>query len=144
MRHDGIMTIEATDQGGPWYDGTPGERIAIRVSSADTHGIYAVVESIAAPGCATPLHLHRTEEEHFTIVTGHYRFQVDDKIFDLPAGTTLSVPKNAPHSWRNISDEPGRLIVVIRPGGFEQCIKTIRNSPVEKLEEIAASYGCYL
>ena len=38
---------------GPWYEGTHGERIAVRVSSLDTNGAYAVVESIAAPGCAT-------------------------------------------------------------------------------------------
>jgi hypothetical protein len=42
---------------GPWYEGTHGERIAVRVSSLDTNGAYAIVESIAAPSCATPMHL---------------------------------------------------------------------------------------
>ena len=50
---------------GPWYEGTAGERIAVRLSSADTNGAYAMVESVAAPGFSPPTHLHRHEEEHF-------------------------------------------------------------------------------
>jgi hypothetical protein len=53
---------------GPWYEGTAGERIAERLSSTDTNGPYAIVESVAAPGCSPPMHLHRHEEEHFVAV----------------------------------------------------------------------------
>jgi hypothetical protein len=45
------------------YEGTAGERIAVRLSSGDTNGIYAIVESVAAPGYSPPMHLHRNEEE---------------------------------------------------------------------------------
>jgi hypothetical protein len=48
------------------------------------------------------------------------------------------------NSWRSISSEPGRMVIILTPGGFEQCAQTIRNSPPEKLEVVAASYGCYL
>ena len=56
---------------GPWYEGTRGERIAVRISSPETDGAYAVVESLAEPGCAAPMHLQRNEEEHFVIVAGN-------------------------------------------------------------------------
>ncbi len=36
----------ATDKG-PWYEGTAGERIAVRLSSTDTNGAYAIVESLS-------------------------------------------------------------------------------------------------
>jgi hypothetical protein len=39
-------------------------KIPVRLSSLHTNGAYAIVESIAAPGCAIPMHLHRNEEEH--------------------------------------------------------------------------------
>jgi hypothetical protein len=52
----------------PWYEGTHWERIAVRLSSLDTNGAYAIVESIAAPGCATPMHLHCNEAEHFVVI----------------------------------------------------------------------------
>jgi hypothetical protein len=31
---------------GPWYDGTRGERIAVRISSLDTNGAYATFDCI--------------------------------------------------------------------------------------------------
>lgn len=31
---------------GPWYEGTHGERIAVRLSSLDANGTYAIVESL--------------------------------------------------------------------------------------------------
>jgi quercetin dioxygenase-like cupin family protein len=87
--------LDNWNDSGPWYEGTHGERIAVRLSSLDTNGAYAIVESIAAPGCATPMHLHRNETEHFVILAGTYRI-------------------------------------------------AIGNSPPEKLEAVAASYGCYI
>jgi hypothetical protein len=51
-----------------WLDGAEGERQAIRVDSRTTGGAYAIVESVAAPGCAVPTHLHRNEDEHCLII----------------------------------------------------------------------------
>jgi mannose-6-phosphate isomerase-like protein (cupin superfamily) len=127
---------------GPWYEGTRGERIAVRISSLETDGAYAVVESLAEPGCATPMHLHRNEEEHFVIVAGNYRIAIGEKIFEASAGAGITLPRGVPHSWRNLSSELGRHVVILTPGGFERCIQTIPNSPPEKLEEVAASFGC--
>ena len=136
--------LDNSNDSGPWYEGTHGERIAVRLSSLDTNGAYAIVESIAAPGCATPMHLHRNEAEHFVIIAGSYRIAIGEKIFEVSAGASITLPKGVPHSWRNISSEPGRMVVILTPGGFEQCVQTIRNSPPERLEAVAASYGCYI
>jgi quercetin dioxygenase-like cupin family protein len=133
----------ATD-GGPWHEGTVGERIAIRMSSTDTNGAYAIVESVAVPDCNVPLHLHRNEEEHLVVLIGTYRIQIEDKVFNAPAGTSVTIPKGARHSWRNISHETSHLLVVLTPGGFEKCIQTIRDSPADKILEVAAQHGCFL
>jgi mannose-6-phosphate isomerase-like protein (cupin superfamily) len=121
--------LDKWNDSGPWYEGTREERIAIPLSSLDTNGAYAIVESIAAPGCAAPMHLHRNEAEHFVILAGRYRIAIGEKIFELSAGDSITLPKGVPHSWRNISSKPGRMVVILTPGGFEQCIQTIRNSP---------------
>src|SRR6516165_1000798 len=78
--------LDNWNDSGPWYEGTHGERIAVRVSSLDTNGAYAIVESIAAPGCATPMHLYRNEAEHFVIIAGSYRIAIGEKIFEASAG----------------------------------------------------------
>jgi quercetin dioxygenase-like cupin family protein len=94
----------ATDEGS-WYEGTAGERIAVRLSSTDTNGAYAIVESVAVPDCSVPLHLHRNEAEHLVVLADTYRIQIEDKVFNAPAGTSVTVTKGARHSWRNISHE---------------------------------------
>ena len=139
-----ITGLENAIDEGPWYEGTAGERIAVRVSSTDTNGAYAIVESVAAPGCSPPMHLHRNEEEHFVVLAGTYRILIEDKVFDAQAGTSATVPRGSRHSWRNISNETGRLLVILTPGGFEECIQTIRDSPADKILEIAAHYGCFI
>jgi hypothetical protein len=53
--------LDNWNDSGRWYEGTHGERIAVRLCSFDTNGAYAIVESIAARGCATPMHLRRNE-----------------------------------------------------------------------------------
>jgi quercetin dioxygenase-like cupin family protein len=127
-----------------WYDAAAGERIAVRLSSRDTNGAYAIVESVAAPGCCVPMHLHQNEEEHFVVLAGTYRFAVGDKIFDAAAGTSVTVPKGAPHAWRNLSSSPSRLLVIFTPGGLERMIQDVINAPAGKVEEVAARYGCLI
>jgi quercetin dioxygenase-like cupin family protein len=136
--------VDNENDSGPWYEGTHGERIAVRLSNRDTNGMYAIVESVAAPGCATPMHLHRNEAEQVLIIEGAYRIAVGEKVFEMSGGDSITLPRGVPHSWRNISSEPGRMVVILTPAGLEQCVQTIRNSPPEKLEAVAASYGCYI
>jgi mannose-6-phosphate isomerase-like protein (cupin superfamily) len=99
--------LDKWNDSGPWYEGTHGERIAVRLSSLDTNGAYAIVESIAAPGCATPMHLHRNEAEHFVIIAGSYRIAIGEKIFEASAGASITLPKGVPHSWAISPASPG-------------------------------------
>ena len=132
------------EDGVTWYDAASGERIAVRVSSHDTNGAYAVVESIADPGSCVPMHLHQNEEEHFVVLAGIYRFACENKIFDATAGTSVTIPKGARHAWRNLSSSPGRLLAVFTPGGFERLIQEVIDAPAGKVQEVAARYGCLI
>ena len=115
--------LDNGNDSGPWYEGTHGERIAVRLSSLDTNGAYAIVESIAAPGCATPMHVHRSEEEHFVIIAGSYRIAIGEKVFEASAGASITLPQGVPHSWRNVSSEPGCMVVIFTPGDSSKCPK---------------------
>ena len=99
--------LDNSNDSGPWYEGTHGERIAIRLSSLDTNGAYAIVESIAAPGCATPMHLHRNEAEHFVILAGSYRIAIGEKIFEVSAGASITLPKGVPIAGAISPASPG-------------------------------------
>jgi mannose-6-phosphate isomerase-like protein (cupin superfamily) len=127
-----------------WLDAAEGERQAIRVDSRTTGGAYAVIESVSEPGCAVPTHLHRNEEEHFLIISGRYRIAVDDKIFEANPGARITVPRNSPHSWRNIAAVQSRLLAILTPGGFEQIAYHVKDTPPDQIPELAARFGCVI
>jgi mannose-6-phosphate isomerase-like protein (cupin superfamily) len=90
------------------------------------------------------MHLHRNEEEHFVVLAGTYRILIEEKVFDAPVGISVTVPRGSRHSWRNLSNETARLLVILTPGGFDKCIQTIRDSPEDQMLAIAAHYGCFI
>jgi mannose-6-phosphate isomerase-like protein (cupin superfamily) len=137
-----VSTAEDQGRGETWFAAAPGERQAIRVDSRVSDGAYAIIESVAEPGCAVPTHLHRNEEEHFLVITGRYRIAVDDKVFDAAPGARITVPRISPHSWRNVAQGESRLLAIITPGGFEQIVYEVKNTPAEKIHELAARFGC--
>lgn len=127
---------------GRWWKGTDGELQTVRTDSRLTEGRYAVIEAVHQPDCAVPAHLHRHEEEHFLVLAGRYRIAIGDDIVDAYPGTRATVPINTPHSWRNIASTNGRLLVVLTPGGFEQIIYEVEDTPAHQMPDLAARYGC--
>jgi mannose-6-phosphate isomerase-like protein (cupin superfamily) len=127
-----------------WFGAAPGERQAVRVDGRTTGGTYSVIESVAQPGCAAPTHLHRNEEEHFLVISGRYRIAVGDKIFDAAPGTRITVPRDAPHSWRNVAEAESRLLAIITPGGLEQVVCEMSKIPPDQIPALAARFGCEL
>jgi hypothetical protein len=70
------------------------------------------------------------------------RIAIGDQILDAPLGTRATVPRNTPHSWRNIAAEESRLLAILTPGGFEQIVYAVKDTPPEKIRDLAAGFGC--
>lgn len=47
------------------------------------------------------------------VLSGMYRFAVEDRIIDLSAGASIAISKSMPHSWRNLAGECSRLLFVL-------------------------------
>ena len=77
------------------------------------------------------------------VLAGICRILIEDKVFDVSVGSSVTVPRGSGHSWRNISNETS-LLIILTPGGFEKCIQTIRDSAADEILEIAALYGCFI
>lgn len=89
----------------------------MKVSGADTGGAFAVFEVPTVPFAAPPLHLHHTENEWFYTLDGQHDFQVGDKIYHLAPGGSIFAPRMMPHTWQNVGDSPGRMLVLVQPAG---------------------------
>jgi mannose-6-phosphate isomerase-like protein (cupin superfamily) len=142
MRHSvSAYTLSGNDNSDEWLLTRPGEHISIRVPVAKTGGRYSFCEIVSDPGDGTPLHCHRNEDEHIFVVEGTARFAYDGKIFDVEAGTMVTLPKNIPHAWGNRTNALLRLVVVVYPGGVEEIMRIIAKGGDVDIAALAESVG---
>ena len=121
----------------------------------NTHGTYAVWEAIVPPGGGPPPHVHSREEEGFYILEGKIMLQAGDERIVATAGMFVNMPIGLPHSFKNESNKPARMLITIAPAGLENMFfefggplaegSTAALPPakeeIEKLLEIAPKYG---
>ncbi len=97
----------------------------------DTNGKYAMWEAIVPPGGGPPPHIHSREEEGFVVLEGEITFQVGDKRIVAKAGTFANMPVGTPHSFKNESDQPAKMIITVVPAGLEKMFLEV-STPVEQ------------
>lgn len=116
----------------------------LRIASAATNGRISIWESIAAPDQGPPMHVHTREDEMFYVLSGTFRFWCGEENFVGGPGTNMVLPRNVPHTYRNVGTTEGRILAAAIPGGFENFFLEVERSPAKDpatLDAIAASYG---
>src|SRR4051812_37486587 len=96
-----------------------GSRIAIKLTAEHTRGHLGMWEWEAPRGAATPLHVHRREDEEFVVLEGTARFLVGDRRIDAAPGDVVFLPLGVPHAYV-ITSERARVLGMVTPGGHEQ------------------------
>jgi quercetin dioxygenase-like cupin family protein len=86
----------------------------------DTNGKYAMWEALVPPGGGPPPHVHSREEESFYILEGEITFTVDGKPLVATAGMFANMPVGMPHSFKNESGKPARMLISVAPAGLEK------------------------
>ena len=120
----------------------------------DTNGKYAVWEAIVPPGGGPPPHVHSREEEGFYILEGAITFTVNGEKIVAKAGMFANMPVGTPHSFKNESKKPAKMLISVAPAGLEkmffevgQPVKLGETPPpptkaeIEKLLAVAPRYG---
>jgi quercetin dioxygenase-like cupin family protein len=124
-------------------------------TGADTGGKYALWEAIVPPGGGPPPHVHSREEEGFYVLEGAITFTVNGERAVAAAGTFANMPVGTPHSFKNESGQPARMLISVAPAGLEQMFfefgvplaegATTAPPPtkeeIEKLLAVAPKYG---
>ncbi len=96
-----------------------GDIVKVKLSGLDTAGRYAVMEDTTPPQAGPPLHRHNREDESFYVIEGEYRFVVDGEEIKAGAGGFVHAPRGTVHTFQNISNGPGRMVVIVQPAGLE-------------------------
>lgn len=97
-----------------------GDLYRFLVTGAQSGGRYALWEATVPPGGGPPLHVHSREDEAFLILEGEMTFRAGDDTLVAGPGTLLSLPPGLKHAFRNNSDRPVRMLILIAPAGLEK------------------------
>ena len=121
----------------------------------DTNGKYAVWEALVPPGGGPPPHVHSREEEGFYVLEGEITFTVNGERVVATAGTFANMPVGTPHSFKNESNKPARMLISVAPSGLEKMFFEVgvplaegattalppTKDEIEKLLAVAPGYG---
>jgi mannose-6-phosphate isomerase-like protein (cupin superfamily) len=121
-----------------------GEAITVKIDSAQTEGRYAVIEEVSPVGGGPPLHVHRHEDEVFYVLEGEVEFQLGDQRFRAKAGSTAYLPRDIPHTFRNVGRIPSKVLGVIIPArfvGFFDEVHALTKPTPEQAMELGMKYG---
>ena len=149
-------TLRTSDQGRTLA--VVGDVYRFLATGDDTGGKYALLEAIVPPGGGPPPHVHSREEEGFFILEGEITFTVGDQRIVATAGMFANMPPGTPHSFKNESGRPVRMLITLAPAGLEQMFfevgvpmaqgSTTAPPPspeeIEKLMAVAPRYGIEL
>jgi mannose-6-phosphate isomerase-like protein (cupin superfamily) len=121
----------------------------------DTNGKYALWEAIVLPGGGPPPHVHSREEEGFYVLEGEITFTIGDNRLVAGAGMFANMPVGTPHSFKNESSRPARMLISVAPAGLEKMFFEFgvplpegsttalppKKEEIEKLLAVAPRYG---
>jgi len=96
-----------------------GDTYTILLSGEDTAGRFTLIDMHVPPSGGPPPHRHDFEET-FTVLDGEIEVTFRGETTTAPAGTTVNVPANAPHSFGNHSHRAARLLCICSPSGQEE------------------------
>jgi len=127
-----------------WFLST---RCTLKASSKSTGGALTLIEALVAPW-----HVHHREDEMFYLLEGNVLFKCGDELFQAGSGSFIFLPRDIPHSYKNIGETAARWLILTTPAGIERFFMEagtpaledgLRPQPLDpkKLAAIAAKYG---
>jgi mannose-6-phosphate isomerase-like protein (cupin superfamily) len=139
---DGVrgLALAAPDDEGLPHIAVVGDTYTVLISTAQTAGRYCLIDMLIPGGGGPPPHRHDFEEM-FHVLSGSVEVTLRGEVSSAAKGQTVNIPANAPHSFRNPTDEPLRLLCLAAPGGLDEYFEGFgdrvasRTSPAPRLSE---------
>jgi quercetin dioxygenase-like cupin family protein len=98
-----------------WFNGGLG---VLKATGDQTEGRLAAIELLAPKGFASPLHIHRREDEFFLVLSGEVRVQHGEDVLEAVAGSLVYGPRDVAHAF-HVDSAEARLLLFFEPAGVE-------------------------
>jgi uncharacterized cupin superfamily protein len=109
---------------------------------------FVVGELLVPPGLGAPTHVHEADDEFFYVLEGEVLVIGREAESTAGMGACVQLPRDIPHGFRNATDAPARILVVLSPGHqalemFRHFDRAGRQAPLgpEAIVAIAGQYG---
>jgi quercetin dioxygenase-like cupin family protein len=103
-----------------------GDIYTVKISGDETQGRYSVWEIEVAPNNGPPLHKHSMEDEAFYVLEGDFSFPYgSNKDTKAGKGQFIYSPRGEFHTYKNIDNYFGMLLLIISPPKFEKFFEEI-------------------
>lgn len=123
-----------------------GDIVTVKITGEDTDGAYTLIQTVSPPQGGPPLHIHHREDEAFYVLEGEFEVQCGENKIRAVPGSFVFAPREIPHSFRNISSSPSKILILATPAGIEKFFEELselasqRVPDIEKVKEIAQRY----
>ena len=127
-----------------------GLEITILLDGERTGGALTMWAEITPPGAGPPPHYHLNEDEIFHVIEGRMAFFLNGEWLEVGPGGTAFMPRGIVHTFKNVGDQPSRMLNMTTPSGFEKffarCADEFAkaNGPdMSRIIEIGAEHGIH-
>jgi mannose-6-phosphate isomerase-like protein (cupin superfamily) len=107
-----------------------GNTITVKLGASQTSGAYSVFELSVPPGVGAGLHIDKDWDEFWHVMEGTFAFSLNGKQVELGEGGFAHGPKGIPHSFKNVGNSTGKLVMFTTPSGLEDFFKSIDEASV--------------
>jgi quercetin dioxygenase-like cupin family protein len=133
-----------------------GELVTYKVASEDSGGACSLFDVVVQPQGGPPPHIQHMEDEWTYVLEGEFELLNKDRTISCGPGSLAYVPKGNLHTYKNVGQGPGRVLVGQTPGGaleaffeevgeeaLDKSTPPVTDGPpdVARIVEIAASHG---
>lgn len=96
--------------------GVVGDTYTMLLTGDNTNGRFCLIDMHIPPQGGPPPHRHDFEES-FIVLEGELQLTFRGKKLTAGAGVTVNIPSNAPHQFKNVTNQPARALLLCSPAG---------------------------
>jgi mannose-6-phosphate isomerase-like protein (cupin superfamily) len=105
-----------------------GNEITVKIEGKETGNAYSLFELSVPPNVGAGLHIDKDWDEFWYVIEGTFAFTLNGEQVELSAGGFAHGPKGIPHSFKNVGETTGMLVMLTKPSGLEKFFKAVHEA----------------
>ncbi len=132
-----LVQAGADRTGRPHKAARANSHLDFKVLTGDTKGALFIMENRNMIRGGPPRHVHYEQEEWFYFVEGSDEvvMEVGDEKLRLKPGDSVLAPRNIPHVWAYLGQQPGRMLFAFTPAARIESFFEETSRPDAKLND---------